>query len=101
MFKTQRPSGGPSRGMTREKAEALALQGLTFLAGDAGRLSRFLTLTGMDPGQLRSWDGNSDVQAAVLEHLLADESLLMVFAAEADVSPADVAPAQALLAGAS
>lgn len=94
MFKTPRPS----KNMTREAAEALALQGLTFLAGDGGRLSRFLALTGIDPGELRNWDGNTAIQAAVLEHLLADESLLLVFAAEAGVAPETVAPAQQLLA---
>ena len=86
-------------GMTREKAEALALQGLTFLAGDADRLTRFLTSTGIDPGDLRNWDANPGVQGAVLDHLLSDESLLLVFAAEAGVGPEQVWPAQAVLAG--
>ncbi len=91
---------GPHKtGMTREKAEALALQGLTFLAGDADRLTRFLTSTGIDPGDLRDWDANPGVQGAVLDHLLSDESLLLVFAAEAGVGPEEVWPAQAVLAG--
>jgi Protein of unknown function (DUF3572) len=88
-----------SKGINRDRAEALALQGLTFLAGDAARLTRFLTLTGIDPGELRGWAGNPGIQAAVLDHLLADESLLLVFAAEAGVAPEEVAPAQAVLAG--
>ena len=85
--------------LTKETAEALALQGLTFLAGDAARLSRFLTLTGIDPGDLRDWDGNTAIQGAVLEHLLSDESLLLVFAAEAGVGPETVAPSHMLLTG--
>ena len=83
---------------TLETAEALALQGLTFLASDAQRLSRFLSLTGIDPGELKGWAENPGIQAAVLEHFMSDESLLLVFAAEAGVSPDAVAPAQALLA---
>ena len=85
--------------LTQETAEALALQGLSFLAGDAGRLSRFLSLTGIDPGELRHWDGNTAIQGAVLEHLLSEESLLLVFAAEAGVAPETIRPAHALLTG--
>ncbi len=84
--------------MTIESADALALQGLTFLAADAGRLSRFLTLTGIEPGQLASWDDNVLLRAAVLEHLLGDESMLLVFAAEANTPPEDIVPAHKLLA---
>lgn len=97
--KMARPNAANTSGMTREKAEALALQGLTFLAGDADRLTRFLTSTGIDPGDLSEWDANPGVQGAVLDHLLSDESLLLVFAAEAGVGPEDVWPAQAVLAG--
>ena len=85
-------------GVTLDQAEALALQGLTFLASDAQRLSRFLSLTGTDPSDLKSWAENLHIQAAVLDHLLSDESLLLVFAAEAGVAPEAVAPAQAILA---
>jgi hypothetical protein len=95
MFKAPRPQ----KGMTVQRAEALALQGLTFLAADAARLTRFLTLTGIDPSELRGWAENPGIQAAVLDHLLADESLLLVFAAEAGVAPEEVAPAQAILTG--
>jgi Protein of unknown function (DUF3572) len=84
---------------TKESAESLALQGLTFLAGDAGRLSRFLMLTGIDPSALRGWEGNAALQGAVLEHLLGDESLLLVFAAEAGIEPQSIAPAHRILAG--
>jgi Protein of unknown function (DUF3572) len=87
------------KGINRDRAEALALQGLTFLAGDSARLTRFLTLTGIDPAELKGWDENPGIQAAVLDHLLADESLLLVFAAEAGVAPEEIAPAQAVLTG--
>lgn len=94
-----RSHGGRSQQFTKEHAEALALQGLSFLAGDADRLTRFLTSTGIDPGDLKQWDANPGVQCAVLDHLLADESLLLVFAAEINVPPENIAPAQAVLAG--
>jgi Protein of unknown function (DUF3572) len=95
------PFGGSAggKGTSREAAEALALQGLTFLAGDATRLTQFLTSTGVDPGDLSDWTGNPGIQVAVLDFLLSDESLLLVFAAEAGVKPEEVWPAQAVLAG--
>lgn len=85
--------------MTRDAAETLALQGLAFLAGDPARLTRFLSLTGIDPSAMKAWDGNGELQGAVLEHLLGDESLLLVFAAEAGLEPQTIAPAHALLTG--
>lgn len=87
--------------LTFDAAERLALQGLAFLASDAQRLGRFLALTGIGPAELRNWESNPALQSAVLDHLLGDESLLLVFAAEAGLPPEQVAPAQQLLAGAS
>jgi hypothetical protein len=85
--------------LTFDAAERLALQGLTFLASDPQRLGRFLSLTGIGLEELRNWEANHDLQSAVLEHLLADEGMLLVFAAEAGLSPDQVAPAQQLLSG--
>lgn len=70
------------------------MQGLTFLASDGLRLARFLSLTGIVPTQLRSWASAPHLQVAVLDYLLGDESLLLVFAAEARIEPADIAPAR-------
>ena len=95
-LKTPRPK---VPGLDAERAGALALQGLTFLAGDPQRLERFLSLTGMGPDEIRAAAVTPEFQAAVLEHLLSDESLLLVFAAESGVAPELIAPAHALLAG--
>ncbi len=80
-------------------ASAIALQGLAFLASDDDRVSRFFALTGMAPDDMRASASETHMQAAVLEYLLADESLLLVFAAEVGVRPELIAPAYALLAG--
>jgi hypothetical protein len=84
--------------LTLEDAESLALQGLTFLASDPERMSRFFALTGIGPGEIRSWTDEPRIQAAVLDHLMGDESLLLVFASEAGIAPGDAAPARNLLA---
>ena len=83
--------------LDRESAEAIALQGLTFLAEDAPRMLRFLKLTGLEPGEVRARVGTPELSLAVLEHLAGDESLLLVFAASHAVAPESVSRAIALL----
>ncbi len=83
--------------LTLEDAELLALHGLTFLAAEPERMSRFFTLTGLGPHELRSWAETPRLQVAVLDHLMGDESLLLVFAAEAGIAPGDAVPARRLL----
>lgn len=79
-------------------AEAIALAALGFLAADVARLGRFLALTGIGPDELRAAAGTASLQAAVLDHLLADESLLLVFSSEAGVEAQRIGFAHALLA---
>ena len=84
---------------TLEAAQAIALQGLAFLAEEAGRLQRFVTVTGLELAELRARADTPELQRAVLEHLAGDESLLLVFAASRGIAPGAVAPAIALLEG--
>ena len=83
---------------TAEEAAALALQGLAFLAEDGPRLGRFLALTGIGPDRLRAVAAAPDTLLAVFEHLMSDESLLLVFAASKGIPPESLAPARAALA---
>jgi hypothetical protein len=78
---------------TLELARELALDALLFLAGDSLRLTKFLNATGTEAAELRARAREDGTLAAVLEYLLADESLLFVFAANGNHHPADVAPA--------
>jgi hypothetical protein len=78
-------------------AETLALQALTFLLSETQRLSRFLSLTGIGPADIRAAAATSGLQAATLEYLLSDESLLLMFCQEAGVDPAIIAPAHDIL----
>ena len=82
-----------------ETAEAIALQGLTFLAQEPARFVRFLKLTGLQPQDARALAGTPELALAVLEHLAQDESLLLVFAASCAVAPASIAPAISRLRG--
>ena len=83
----------------REAAESLAVQALNFLAEDPDRLGRFLALSGLDPGSIRSAAADPGFLAGVLSHLGGDEALLIAFADAAGVKPAEVDRARRLLTG--
>ena len=88
---------GPS--LTQEAAEGLAIQALTFIAGDGERLGRFLAVTGIGPAEIRAAAREPGFLIGVLDHLAADERLLSDFAAEAGVDPSDIGKALAALGG--
>jgi uncharacterized protein DUF3572 len=83
----------------REAAEALAIQALNFMAKEPARFERFLALSGLDAGSIRAAAAESGFLAGVLAHLATDEKLLVAFAADADVAPAEVDRARRTLAG--
>ena len=80
-------------------AEALAVQALTFLAGEPARLGRFLAETGIGPQAIRTAAQEPGFLAGVLGYIVADEPLLIAFAGEAGVRPPEVVRAHAILAG--
>ena len=83
----------------REAAEILAIQALSFIAAEPERLNGFLNATGLTLDRLRESANEPDFLAGVLEHMLADESLLLAFAELAAIDPADVTRARAALGG--
>ncbi len=83
--------------MTTTVAEEIGAQALLFLAEDGARLGRFLAETGVDPSTLAAQARTRNMMAAILGHLLADESSLLAFAANAGLPPEDVARAEAAL----
>ena len=86
-------------GPAREAAEALAVQALSFIAQDGERLGRFLSLTGIGPGEIRSAAREPHFLVGVLDYLVADERLLTDFAKEAGHDPATVEAARIALGG--
>lgn len=85
--------------MNRERAETLALQAVSFLAGDEDRLDRFLLLSGMDGNDLRERIADAAFLGGVLDHILAHEPDLIEFAEAVDLPPEQVARARAALPG--
>src|SRR5665213_3955800 len=88
---------GPS--LTQEAAEGVAIQALTFIAGDGERLGRFLATTGIGPAQIRTAAQEPGFLIGVLDYLAGDERLLSAFAAETGVNPANIGKAIAALGG--
>jgi len=76
-----------------EAAEILALQVLSFVASDADRLSAFQAATGITIDDLRHRAADRDVMAAALSTLMMDESALLMFAANAAISPGQIGSA--------
>jgi hypothetical protein len=76
--------------VTRDLAESMAIQALTFLTEDPDRLQRFLATTGVGPQQIRAAAREPEFLAGVLNHLATDESLLVSFAERVGIDPFDV-----------
>ena len=85
--------------LTREQAEGLAIQALSFIAGDSERLGRFLAVTGIGPAEIRIAAREPGFLVGVLDYIASDEQLIGPFAREADMDPADIARGRAVLGG--
>ena len=83
----------------RDAAEALAIQVLSFIAGDTERLGRFLAVTGIGPAEIRAAAREPRFLAGVLEYLVSDHRLAAEFGAEAGYEPDDLAKAYVVLGG--
>jgi hypothetical protein len=82
-----------------ERAEQVAVAALAYLAETPEEMVRFLTLTGVDVGNIRQLARERAFLAAVLGHVTAYEPLLLAFAQSAGIEPARVTRAQTVLAG--
>ena len=85
--------------MRRDAAESLAIQALSYLAGEPERLGRFLTLTGIGPDRIRAAAASPGFLAGVLDHVASEDAMVTAFAAEAGVEPGEIERARLALAG--
>ena len=79
--------------LSSDTAQDIAIQALTFVAGDPAVLSRFLGATGWTAESLVAPETRESIPSAALEFLMSAEDLLLTFAANAGLDPADVARA--------
>jgi hypothetical protein len=85
--------------ISKQAAESLAIQALTFIAADPERIGSFLAASGIGPDRIRAAAREPRFLAGVLDHLAGNESLLVAFALHADINPFDVAVARDVLGG--
>lgn len=95
---SQKPSR-PGSDALRQAAEAVAIDALSYLAADVEQLGRFLAITGIGPEAIRDAARDPNFLAGVLDYMASDETLLVAFATHADLKPATVERARALLSG--
>jgi hypothetical protein len=83
----------------QDAARELAIVALGFIASDTEELSRFLALTGIDPGSIRIAAEEPSFLAGVLAYISGNERTLLAFAAHASVVPEEIEKAKLVLAG--
>jgi hypothetical protein len=84
---------------SHDHAERIAIAALSFIAADPERLGRFLAATGMGPADIRIAAREPLFLAGVIGHLAGDEQLLLAFAAEMGMPPAEIDRARQMLGG--
>jgi hypothetical protein len=85
--------------LTQQQAEGLAIQALTFIAGDGERLGRFLAVTGIGPAEIRAAAHEPGFLAGVLDYMASDDRLIAAFASETGLDPTDIDRGRTALAG--
>ena len=81
----------------REVAEIVAVQALSFIAGDPARLGGFLAESGIGPSTLRSAASDPRFLAHVLDFILRDDATVKAFAAASHLHPTNIAAAHRAL----
>lgn len=81
----------------REVAEFVAIQALSFIAGDPERLGLFLAETGIGPDTLRKSAGDPRFLGSVLDFVLRDDATVKAFAKASELHPNNVAAAREVL----
>ena len=81
----------------REAAEIVAIQALSFIAGEPGRLGLFLAETGIGPETLRTAAADPKFLASVLEFVMRDDATVKAFAEASKLHPTNVAAAHQAL----
>ena len=81
----------------REVAEIVAVQALSFIAGDSERLGAFLAESGLGPETLRGAAADPRFLAHVLDFVMRDDATVKAFAAVSQLHPTNIAAAHQAL----
>jgi hypothetical protein len=83
----------------REAAETLAVEALGYLASEPEHLGGFLAATGIGPDRIRDAARDRDFLSGVLDYFSGNEALLVAFAKDREIDPAEIERARAALGG--
>ncbi len=78
-------------------AEIVAVQALSFVAGDPERLGAFLAESGIGPETLRKAAADPHFLASVLDFVMRDDATVKAFAATSQLHPTNIAAAHQAL----
>ena len=78
----------------REVAEIVAVQALSFIAGDPERLGAFLAESGIGPETLRTAASDPHFLGNVLDFVLRDDATVKAFASASQLHPTNIAAAR-------
>ena len=81
----------------REVAEIVAVQALSFIAGDPERLGLFLAESGIGPETLRTAATDPHFLANVLDFVMRDDATIKAFAKASEHHPTTIAAAHQAL----
>ena len=81
----------------REVAEIVAVQALSFIAGEPERLGLFLAESGIGPETLRTAATDPQFLASVLDFVMRDDATVEAFAAVSQLHPTNIAAAHQAL----
>jgi Protein of unknown function (DUF3572) len=78
-------------------AEIVAVQALSFIAGDPERLGAFLAESGIGPETLRNAASEPHFLASVLDFVMRDDATVKAFADASQLHPTTIAAARQAL----
>ncbi|WP_159011552.1 DUF3572 domain-containing protein [Bradyrhizobium sp. S69] len=81
----------------RQAAEIVAVQALSFIAGEPERLGLFLAESGIGPETLRTAATDPHFLANVLDFVMRDDATVKAFAAASQLHPTNIAAAHQAL----
>ena len=81
----------------REAAEIVAIQALSFVAGDPERLGLFLAESGIGPETLRTAAADPRFLSSVLDFVMRDDATVKAFAGISQLHPTNIAAAHQAL----
>jgi hypothetical protein len=81
----------------RQVAEIVAVQALSFIAGDPERLGLFLAESGIGPETLRTAATDPHFLTNVLDFVMRDDATVKAFAATSQLHPTNIAAAHQAL----